>query len=61
MGAQGFPRRLDIFRAIAEKLHKKREALVQVPLGSKGFSTNVLHYQHVFHQLRTSSAHMQIP
>ena len=28
MGAQGFPRRLDIFKAVAEKLHKKREAMV---------------------------------
>ena len=28
MGAQLFPWRLDIFKAVAEKLHKKREAVV---------------------------------
>ena len=28
LGAQGFPRRPDIIKAVAEKLHKKREAKV---------------------------------
>ena len=29
MGAQGFPLKLDIFKAIAEKLHMKREAMAE--------------------------------
>ena len=50
MGAQGFPWRLGIFKAMAEKLYK-REAMVLVLLGFKGFSTGVMHYQYALHQL----------
>ena len=52
-GAQSFPPRLDIFKAIGEKLTQEEGSDGLGLPGSEDFSTDILHYQHALHQTWT--------